>query len=121
MAVISLSRENFDTTIMGNNCTIIDFWAPWCGPCRTFAPVFEKVSDKKEHSDIVFGKVNIDEQPELASEFNIRSIPSIMIFLREYVIFSEAGSRSETALEQLIKDAKKIDINEIRKQKESDK
>ena len=105
MSVIELSESNFDETVHGNDCVIVDFWAPWCGPCRVFGPTFDKVSEK--HEDIVFAKVNVDDNPNLASEFNIRSIPSLMIFKREFAIFSQAGVQSESGLEQLIIDAKK--------------
>lgn len=114
MSVLDLSHATFDDTIQGHDCVIVDFWAPWCGPCRSFSPIFEKVSEK--HPDVIFAKVNIDEEPELASDFNIRSIPSLMIFKREFAIFSQAGIQSEAGLDQLIIDAKKIDINELRKQ-----
>jgi thioredoxin 1 len=118
MAVKELNEENFDATIQGNDCVIVDFWAPWCGPCRAFGPTFEKASEK--HEDVVFAKVNIDDFPRLASDFNIRSIPSLMIFKREFAIFSQAGAQTETGLDQLIKDAKNVDINELRKQKEGE-
>ena len=118
MAIIDLSQRSFDETIEGNDCVIVDFWAPWCGPCRAFSPIFEKVSGN--HPDIIFAKVNIDEEPQLAEDFNIRSIPSLMIFKREFAIFSQSGMQTESGLEQLIKDAKLIDIAELRKQNEQE-
>lgn len=118
MAVIELSQADFDATIQGNDCVVVDFWAPWCGPCRVFGPIFDKVSEK--HQGVIFAKVNVDEHSQLASDFNIRSIPSLMIFRREFAIFSQAGVQTESSLDQLIKDAKEVDIDELRKQNQGD-
>ena len=99
MATIELTKDNFDATINGGKTVIIDFWAPWCGPCRGFAPVFEKASES--HPDVVFAKINSDEQQELAGAFNIRSIPTLMVFREKVILFQQAGALPGSALEQV--------------------
>jgi thioredoxin 1 len=111
MATIELTKENFEATINGNPIVIIDFWAPWCGPCRGFAPVFEKASDA--HPDVVFAKVNSDEQQELAGAFNIRSIPTLMVFREKVVLFQQAGARPGQALDQVLTQAKSLDMAKV--------
>src|SRR2546430_2039005 len=108
LATIELTSENFEKTIDGNPIVIIDFWAPWCGPCRGFAPVFEKAADA--HPDIVFAKVNTDEQQELAGAFGIRSIPTLMVFREKVILFQQAGALPGNALEQVITQAKSLDM-----------
>ena len=112
MATIELTRDNFDATINGGKTVIIDFWAPWCGPCRGFAPVFEKASEA--HPDVVFAKVNSDEQQELAGKFNIRSIPTLMVFREKVVLFQQAGALPGQALEQVLTQAKSLDMAKVR-------
>src|SRR5690606_21653715 len=90
MSIIELTEDNFSDTITPEATVVIDFWAPWCGPCRSFAPIFEKASH--EHPDVVFAKVNTDEQEELASYFNIRSIPTIMVFRERVMLFAQPGA-----------------------------
>ena len=90
MATVELTKENFQDTVTRNNMVIIDFWAAWCGPCRGFAPVFEAASEK--HTDVVFGKVNADEQQELAGAFSIRSIPYVMLLRENVILFAQAGT-----------------------------
>lgn len=97
MAVTELKTADFDTTISNNDIVILDFWAPWCGPCRGFAPVFENVS--KEHPDIVFAKINTDEETSLAGHFGIRSIPTLMVFRERVMVFQQAGALPKNALD----------------------
>ena len=111
MATIELTKDNFEQTVNGNPIVIIDFWAPWCGPCRGFAPVFEKASES--HPDVVFAKVNSDEQQELAGAFNIRSIPTLMVFREKVVLFQQAGALPGQALEQVLTQAKSLDMTKV--------
>ena len=111
MATVELTKENFEQTVNGNPIVIVDFWAPWCGPCRGFAPVFEKASDA--HPDVVFGKINSDEQQELAAAFNIRSIPTLMVFREKVVLFQQAGALPGQALDQVLTQAKTLDMAKV--------
>ena len=111
MATIELTRDNFEQTVNGNPIVIVDFWAPWCGPCRGFAPVFEKASEA--HPDVVFAKVNSDQQQELAGSFNIRSIPTLMVFREKVVLFQQAGALPGQALEQVLTQAKSLDMAKV--------
>jgi thioredoxin 1 len=112
MATVELSKENFENTINDSNLVLVDFWAAWCGPCRNFAPVYERASEK--HPDVTFGKVNTEEQRELAQTFQIRSIPTLMIFREQIIIFSQAGSLPEQALTEIIEKAKNLDMDLVR-------
>ena len=114
MAVMELTKENFEQVITSNATVIVDYWAPWCGPCRGFAPVFEKVSES--HPDVVFAKVNTEVEQEIAAHFQIRSIPTLMIFRDNIIIFSQPGALPEGALEQVIGKAKALDMDDVRKQ-----
>ena len=112
MATLELNTENFQQTINDNATVIVDFWAPWCAPCRGFAPTFEAASEKQP--EIVFAKVNIEEQQEIAGAFNIRSIPTLMIFRDQIIIYSEAGALPGAAFEQLIEQAMALDMDTVR-------
>jgi thioredoxin 1 len=112
MATLELNADNFQQTINENSNVIVDFWAPWCAPCRAFAPTFEATSEKQP--GIVFAKVNTEEQQEIAAAFNIRSIPTLMVFRDQIIIYSEAGSLPASALEQLIDQAMALEMDTVR-------
>jgi len=114
MATVSLTQKDFESTINDSGIVIIDFWAPWCGPCRSFAPTYEAVSEK--HEDIVFAKVNTEEEQELAGSFQIRSIPTLMIFREQVILYSEAGMLSEPQLEELISKVREVDMAKVREE-----
>ena len=111
MATEDVTSQSFEETITTNEIVIVDFWAPWCGPCRSFAPTYEKVSEN--HPDIVFAKVNTEEEQELASHFQIRSIPTLMIFREQVVLFAQPGMLSEGQLEQVITQVRSIDMAKV--------
>jgi thioredoxin 1 len=117
MAVVELTKENFEQVVTANPTVIVDYWAPWCGPCRGFAPVFEKVSEM--HPDVVFAKVNTDEEQEIAAHFQIRSIPTLMVFREQIIVFSQPGALPQGAFEQVVTKAKSLDMDEVRKQIDS--
>jgi thioredoxin 1 len=112
MAVVELNEQNFEQTINDNPFVIVDFWATWCGPCRSFAPVFEKVSN--DHDDIVFAKVNTEEAQGIAAHFQIRSIPTLMIFRDQVIIFSQPGALPEKSFRELVGKAKELDMDQVR-------
>ena len=108
MATQDITSEQFNEVISSNDIVIIDFWAEWCGPCKSFAPTYEKVSEK--HEDIVFAKVNTEQEQELAAHFQIRSIPTLMVFREEVVLFAQPGMLSETQLEDVISKIQALDM-----------
>jgi thioredoxin len=114
MATMDLTKENFEKTVNENPMVIVDFWAPWCGPCKGFAPVYEKASEA--YPDVVFGKVNTDEEQELAGAFGIRSIPTLMVFRDKLILFQQAGALPGTALDQVITQAKSLDMATVQEQ-----
>jgi thioredoxin 1 len=111
MATVELTKDNFEEIVTGNDIVVVDFWAPWCGPCKGFAPVFEAASEK--HPDVVFAKVNTDDQQELAGHFAIRSIPTISLFRESVMLFSQAGALPAAGLESVLEQAKSIDMTKV--------
>ena len=114
MAYVELTKENFEEVITNNDTVVVDYWADWCGPCKSFGPVFEKVSE--DFPDAVFAKVDTQNEQEIASFFQIRSIPTLMIFREKVVVFSQAGALPEGALRDVVSKAEKLDMVEVHKQ-----
>jgi thioredoxin len=114
MATAELNKGNFEDVVTRNEMVIIDFWAAWCGPCRSFAPVFEAASE--QHPDIVFCKVNADDEQELAAAFSIRSIPYVMMLREKVVLFAQAGALPTEGLESVIRQARALDMAQVHKE-----
>jgi thioredoxin len=114
VATIELNKTNFEDVVTKNDMVIVDFWASWCGPCRGFAPVFEAASE--QHPDIVFGKVNADDEQELAAAFSIRSIPYVMLLREKVVLYAQAGALPAEGLESVIRQARALDMSQVHKE-----
>ena len=114
MATVNLTKDDFEQTIIDNDVVLVDFWAAWCGPCRSFAPTFEKVSE--QHPSIVFAKVDTEAEPELAQYFQIRSIPTLMAFREKIGVFSQPGALPEDSLVDLIGQLEALDMDEVRRE-----
>ncbi|MEU2715439.1 thioredoxin [Streptomyces sp. NPDC007205] len=112
-STVELTKENFDQTVTENEFVLIDFWAEWCGPCRQFAPVYEKAA--QDNPDLVFGKVDTEAQPELAAAFGIQSIPTLMIVRDKVAVYAQPGALPEPALTDIIGQARNLDMDEVRK------
>ncbi|GHJ56818.1 thioredoxin [Micromonospora chersina] len=113
MATVELTTANFDEVTERDGIVLLDFWADWCGPCKRFAPVYERSSDK--HPDIVFGKVDTEAQQELGAKFNISSIPTVMAIRDGVIVFAQPGALPESALENLIEQVQQLDMDDVRK------
>ncbi len=112
--VVELTKENFEQVVTDNDMVIVDFWAPWCGPCQSFAPVYEQTAEK--FPDAVFAKVNTEDQQEIAAAFQIRSIPTLMAFRDKVIVFSQPGALPGNALEQVVDQVKALDMEEVHRQ-----
>ncbi len=111
MATVAVTKDNFEEVVINNDTVIVDFWAPWCGPCRSFAPTYEQLSD--QYPEIVFAKVNTEEEQDLAGYFQIRSIPTLMVFREKVILFSQPGALSSANFEDLITQVKAVDMAQV--------
>ncbi len=113
MATVALTAENFNQYVEKNGVLVIDWWAPWCGPCRAFGPIYDKASDK--HTGVTFGKINTEEQPDLAGTFQIQAIPTLMVFRDQVLVFAQPGMVPAAALDDLISQVQGLDMDDVRK------
>ena len=113
MATVAITADTFNDTVANNDIVLLDFWAEWCGPCRTFGPIFEQVSEK--HPDIVFGKIDTEAEQQLAAQFRIMSIPTLMILREKTVLFAQPGVVPAEGLEHLIEQVRNLDMEEVRR------
>lgn len=114
MATVEATKANFEQLVDANPFVIVDFWAPWCAPCRAFGPIFEEASE--QHKDIVFAKINTEAETELAAHFQVRSIPTLMIFRDQIILFAQPGSLPKKALEEIIGQARAVDMDAVRRE-----
>ncbi len=114
MATVALTADNFNQYVEKDGVLVIDWWAPWCGPCRTFGPIYDKASE--QHADVTFGKVNTEEQPELAGTFQIQAIPTLMVFRDQVLVFARPGAIPAVALDEIIGQVRALDMDDVRKQ-----
>ncbi|WP_112133475.1 thioredoxin [Glycomyces dulcitolivorans] len=112
MATVELTKDNFEATVTGNGIVLVDWWADWCGPCKMFAPTFESASE--QHADVVFGKIDTEDQQELSAEAGIQSIPTLMAFRDGILLYSQPGALPPAALEEIIGKVKELDMDAVR-------
>lgn len=111
MATVDLTKDNFEQVVTGSDMVVVDFWAPWCAPCRSFAPTYEAAS--VQHEGVVFAKVNTEQEQELAAAFNIRSIPTLMIFREKVILYAEPGALPPTSLDEVLTKVRAIDMQAV--------
>lgn len=115
MAIVTVTKENFDSVLKENDLIVVDFWAPWCGPCHSFNAVVENM--EKDFPEVTFAKINIDEQPELADEFDVKSVPAIMVVRAQVVVMAQSGTLPAKELRDLIEQAKQLDPADLKSEK----